>query len=89
MSAKKLKAKKPKRVNLGPRLKAWRKRRAKETGEPFTQNQAAAELGVNPATYPQYENGNRGAGMSEFQYDHIIAKTARNGSKSPPAPESS
>jgi len=77
MSTKPKKAKKPRRVNLGPRLKAWRKRRAKETGAPFTQSMAAAELGVNPATYPQYENGNRGAGMSDFQYQHIIAKTSK------------
>lgn len=85
MTAKAKRAKKPKRVNLGPRLKAWRKRRAKETGEPFTQNMAAAELEVNPATYPQYENENRGAGMSQFQYDHIIAKTARPAKAETPA----
>lgn len=62
-----------KRVNLPRRLKAWRKR------EKIDKHQAAEILSINYFTYLEYESGRRGKGMSGLQYDHIIEKTARNG----------
>ena len=64
------------RVDLPPRLRAWRKR------ENLTQDEAARLLGFNFYTYIQYETGHRGKGISDFTYQHIIDVTGNSKRKS-------
>lgn len=73
-----------KRINVSRRLKLWRKRRSKELGRDLSQVDAAAEIGLKPSTYIQYEQGRRGSKMNDVTYDRIIAVTAHNGASAPP-----
>lgn len=70
--------KKPRGIQpgLSRRLQAWRKRRARDTGETFTQIEAAKELGISYGTYLEYEHGRRGHNMNIVLYRYIVEKTA-------------
>lgn len=78
-----------KRKNIATLLKKWRKRRSKELGRLFTQEDAAAELGLNPSTFIQYEHGRRGQKMNQMLYDTILAKTEPNGTSAAKANDDS
>lgn len=49
----------PRPVNVPNLLRRFIERRKKETGEPFTQEMAAAELGIPAKTFHQWVQGRR------------------------------
>lgn len=61
---------------LSRRLKRWRQRTAAETGERFTQVDAAKALEIPYPTYLEYEQGRRGHNMSAVLYRYIVERTA-------------